>query len=286
MAVDLWPYSQRESGRVTDLEHEALWTPIADGILPGESSTALQVSVAGGSWTVNPGRIHIAGHVLNVTELETGTVPPPASLTRHCVVAAYVDRTSSPWTYGIRLIQGGPGGTRPIPQRSRTGRYEVALGTFTVSPSGAVSAVTDDRIFLTPAGIALPPSKQVADSTDFNWSSDQWSNGDPVVGTEFVAPPSGKVKVEVFYYGQGTSNALLVTAFSIRQGSSAGPVVYNNTTYDGPILSSNAAQTVSKIVSGLTPWQTYYIRLAHRSTQNGVPVVIRHRRLSVEPLVS
>lgn len=286
MAVDLWPYSQRENGRVTDQEHEALWRVIADGILPNEPSTAFQVSVGGGSWEAQPGRLMIAGHVLYSTETITGPVPTPLTSTTYYVVAAHIDRSTSPWTYGVRLVPGAPGSGRPLLQRSLAGRYEVALGTFSVSPTGTVGAVQDDRVFLRPVGAAMPETKQVADGTDQNWSSDQWTNGSPIVGTEFVAPPSGKVEVHVFAYGQGTSNALLLTAFSIRQGSSAGPVVYNNATYDGPVIGPLSGYTVTKVVSGLTPGQTYYIRMAHRSNTNGVPVSIRHRRLAVVPLAN
>ena len=286
MAVDLWPYSQRENGRVTDQEHEALWRVIADGILPNEPSTAFQVSVGGGSWGARPGRLMIAGHVLHSTETITGPVPTPLTSTTYYVVAAYLDRSTSPWTYGVRLVPGVPGGGRPALQRSIAGRYEVALGTFTVSPTGTVSAVQDDRLFLTPVGVALPATQRATESTDQTWSSTQWSNGNPLCATTFVAPPSGKVEVQTFAYGQGTGNAVLVTAFSIRQNDSAGPVVYNNTTYDGPLATANAGCTATQIVTGLTPGQRYYIRMAHRSTIDGVPVVVRHRRIIVKPLIN
>lgn len=286
MAVDLWPYSQRNDGRVSDLEHEALWRPIADGVLPGEPSTALAVSVAGGTWQVQPGRFHIAGHVLRLDDVETGAVPAPASQTRHCIVAAFVDRTTSPWTYGVRLVTGVPGAGRPALQRSISGRYEVALRSFTVAPNGTVNVLEDERPFLTPAGLALPATQRATESTDQTWSSASWTNGSPLCDVTFIAPPSGKVLVDTFIYGESSGTALLIGAFSIRQGSAAGPVVYNNTTYDGPIIRGVAGMSAQQVVWGLSAGQTYYCRMAHRSSANGASVTVRHRRLIVAPLVN
>lgn len=153
MAFDLWPYSQRESGPgVSDSEHEALWTPIADGVLPGESSSALAVSVSGGTWNVQPGRLHIAGHVLKLDSVESGAVPGPSTATRYCTVAAYIDRTQTPWTYGVRLVLGNPGGGKPSLSKSPTGRYEVALRSFAVAATGAVTVLDDERVVLEKAG--------------------------------------------------------------------------------------------------------------------------------------
>jgi hypothetical protein len=149
---DLWPYSQRNSGAVTDLEHEALWLPIADGILPGQPSTALAVSIGGGQWTVQPGRIHIAGHVLVIDEAASGPLPAGAAAERISVVCAFVDRTQSPWTYGVQLVQGSPGNGRPTISQSPTGVYRVPLRAISTSTAGAQTLLPDERVFLSRVG--------------------------------------------------------------------------------------------------------------------------------------
>lgn len=158
MAVDLYPYSGRLGGTVTDLEHEALWSPIADGVLPGQPTTALAVGIAGGTWTVQPGKFHIAGHVLDIDTVQSGPLPPGASATRQSIVVAYVDRSQSPWTYGVRLVTGSPGGGRPNLPPSELGLYQVPLRSFTTAPSGATTLLVDERPFLRKVG---------ADTTDW-----------------------------------------------------------------------------------------------------------------------
>jgi len=149
--MDIWPYSGRENGRVTDAEHGLLWSPIADGILPGEGSTALETTVSGSTWTTQPGRIHINGRVLHIDEVQSGPVPAAASATRYVTIAAYVDTTQSPWTYGVRPVLGVVGGGPPSLPKP-TGAYEVPLMTFTVAATGAVTVRSDDRVFLDKAG--------------------------------------------------------------------------------------------------------------------------------------
>lgn len=153
--VDIWPYSGRNDGAVSDSEHETLLSAISDGIPPTESSGALETTISGGSWSTQPGKLFIAGHILHVDSVASGPTPDPASATRYATVVAYIDRTQTPWSYGVRLALGAPGGGAPNLSRSRTGVYEVGLMTFTVSPTGTVTVRSDDRVFLTPAGLPL-----------------------------------------------------------------------------------------------------------------------------------
>lgn len=143
--MDLYPYSGTRSGAVNDSEHEALWGGIPDGLLPGQASNALAVSVGGGSWTVQPGKFRIAGHVLDVDTLQTGTLPGGATATRVSVITAFVDRTQSPWTYGIRIALGTPGAGRPAVDPNPTGLYQVALRSFTTATNGATTLGEDER---------------------------------------------------------------------------------------------------------------------------------------------
>ncbi|GAA4981199.1 hypothetical protein [Actinopolymorpha pittospori] len=152
MAADLWPYSQRQGGLVNDLEHEALWLAVDDGILPGQPSTAFAVSTSAGTWTVQPGRLLIAGHVLSLDAQVPGSIPVPTSGTQQSVVVAYLDRTTAPWTYGVALRTGTAGAGRPTLPKSPTDRYEVALRAFTVDSTGAVTLLADERPFINRIG--------------------------------------------------------------------------------------------------------------------------------------
>lgn len=152
MAVDLWPYSGRGNGSVTDVEHEYLWSGFSDGILPGQASNACAVSNSGANWIVQPGRILIAGHQLYLDTAQSGPLPPVGSATRRSVVVAYIDRSKVPWQYGVQLVAGSPGGGRPSLSRSRVGLYQVALRAFDTATDGSVKMLQPEAPVLTPAG--------------------------------------------------------------------------------------------------------------------------------------
>jgi len=162
MATRIYPYSQESSGAVTDSEHELLWSPIADGILPTETGSALNVTISGSSWQVAAGKMHIAGHILESTSTVSGSLPGAAAATRRSIVAAYVDRTQNPWTKGFELVLGTPGGGLPTLSKSRTGKYQVALRTIQTATSGSSIVLPDPAPRLEPVGLASlfqdPPS--------------------------------------------------------------------------------------------------------------------------------
>lgn len=152
MAVDLWPYSGRSGGAVTDVEHEYLWSGWADGVLPGQDSSAGLVQTNAGQWVCYAGRILVAGHVLNLDTAQYGALPPNGTATRTSIVVAYVDHSQSPWQYGVQLVIGSPGGGRPALSKSRTGLYQVPLRAMTTTPAGTTTLLSDERVILQPAG--------------------------------------------------------------------------------------------------------------------------------------
>jgi hypothetical protein len=155
MAVDLWPYSGRGSGAVTDVEHEYLWSGFADGILPGQPSNACAVINSGSSWTVQPGRILIAGHQLYLDTVQSGPLPTAGAATRRSIVCAYIDRSATPWAFGVQLVIGQPGSGRPSLSKSRVGLYQVPLRAFDTATNGTVTMLQPEAPVLTPAGGAL-----------------------------------------------------------------------------------------------------------------------------------
>lgn len=98
MARDIWPYDQRQGGRVSNLEHEDLLSAFDDGILPDEPSGSMAVSLSGGNWQVAPGKILVAGHVIQVSDSPIqGALPVAAGQTRVSWICAFIDRSTSPW---------------------------------------------------------------------------------------------------------------------------------------------------------------------------------------------
>lgn len=143
MAVDLYPYSGRQSGRVGDSEHETLWSALGDGVLPLQAATALVLTVSSASrtWTVQPGNCMIRGHVLHSDTAVSGTLAANTGAVRFDAVVAYVDRSSTPWAYGIGVHQGTAGAGNPVLTASSTGRFEVALGLVQVLNTGQATLV-------------------------------------------------------------------------------------------------------------------------------------------------
>lgn len=166
MAVDIWPYSKRLDGEVSDLEHEALWAGHYDGVFPGQASTALAVAVdtATRGWTVQPGDFLIRGHVLRLDSVESGTLASNPGAARIDVIVAYIDRTTDPWTKGIAVRQGVAGGGRPALKREVTGRWEVALGDAQVLSSGAASLLVAHRPSARPGAQSFGPGQPLAQS--------------------------------------------------------------------------------------------------------------------------
>ena len=292
MAVDLWPYSGRLAGRVTDIEHEWLWSAWSDGILPDEPTDAFEASVDAGAWTVQPGRLLIAGHLLALDALATGALPPGQDQPVLYRLVAQIDRTPNPWTYGITLASGLTGSPQPPSLiRDRNGVWQTPIATLRIAANNAVTLVSDDRQRLHTIG-RLPPTVQAAQGENDWTSSESWQTGQHHCATEFHAPASGRVLVHLTARGTGanraddTPYAQLITSYSIRAGDESGELVHDPTDMDGPTIHGayeNTA-TVTSLVTGLGPHRAYYIRAAHRSSVNGQGVTIRYRRLIVQPL--
>lgn len=228
MAVDLWPYSGRNDGTVTDAEHEALWRGEPDGVLPNQASNAMAVGVSGTTWTVQPGLFRIAGHVLSLDAVESGALPGGASSTRTSVVTAYLDRTQTPWQYGVRLALGQPGGGRPNLSTSLTGLYEVALRSFTTSTAGATSLGLDER----PYTEGMPwqtytPHWTNAGSATFGTRTGRWRRIGPkhVVGTIYVTMS-----------GNGTSSSIVQTSLPTAPARTVRQVFHGHTEDPAAVL--------------------------------------------------
>ncbi len=165
MAVDLWPYSARQAGKVNDLEHEVLWSAHYDGILPDQApgAGAVAVNTSTRVWSVQPADILIRGHVLRVDTAQSATLATNAGAARVDVLVAFVNRTTNPWTWGVAVRQGVSGGGRPALTRDPAGLWEVALADMQVLSSGAASMLVEHRPSTRPGaqfyGPGAPESK-------------------------------------------------------------------------------------------------------------------------------
>lgn len=159
VADDIYPYSQRNSGAVADLEHEKLWRPIADGIVPNADGTsptnALAVGRSGNNWTCQGGEFLIAGHVVVIDGLHSGELPGGSGggdiVSLVCVE---VDHGQSPWTYDIVLVSGTAGGGRPSVDMTQNAKYQVPLRSITTATNGAHTLGVDERPRLARVGLA------------------------------------------------------------------------------------------------------------------------------------
>lgn len=290
MAIDLLPYSGRNSGIITDAEHEMLWGAFGDGVLPGQSSNALRVSVSGGNYTVQPGRALINGHVFVNDEVVAGPIPSAAGASRYVLVTAYYNRLSNPWDKGIRLVLGTAGGGRPSIDRTVNGRYEFLLGGFIVPPAGSgATLLPDTPVVLDPASLAkMPNPVEVSNDTNESYSGGTtWATGTQLCSTTFIAPPSGRVAVHTYANMFATAGSGVNLAFIIRVGDSmSGPIFRNAFTRDGPTVRGATEFGLGAVrqVTGLTPGQQYFIYTVHSGSAAGQTVQVRYRRLFVEPL--
>lgn len=147
MAFDIWPYSDRSSGAVSDAEHEDLWTPELDGILRGQSADAFRVAVNGTAWTAQPGKAIVGGHVISSSGVASGNLAANnGSTDRIDAVVLRLDRTQEPWDYEVTIRQGTPGGGQPSISRDSAGVQELLLATIKVAPGSATSLLNDCRV--------------------------------------------------------------------------------------------------------------------------------------------
>jgi hypothetical protein len=149
MAIDLYPYSGRNDGAVSDAEHALLWSGWLDGILPDQPANALQVSVSSslGEWTVQPGMALVDGHVFVSDSPVTEALSPAGAAARVDAIVARVDYSQSPWRTRIIAREGTPGGGTPTHVRDRNGVYEFLLGWVQRNANGSSALVGDARVW-------------------------------------------------------------------------------------------------------------------------------------------
>lgn len=136
-----------------------------------------------------------------------------------------------------------------------------------------------------------PPGTYAFDTTDqLNIASTTYIDGTPILAVTFVAPTTGRVWVTTgATIRSGTAGAERVHVTpEIRVSNSggtvvAGPDVDLHGVYGGGVITQYVTHTRRVLITGLTPGQTYYAHLVHRSTNASNGDDIGGRELSVEP---
>jgi hypothetical protein len=135
---------------------------------------------------------------------------------------------------------------------------------------------------------------EVSDDTPISGIvSATFAPGSPVVGTIFVAPPSGRVEIVLSAYVAQTQNLhAMICSAHVREGASigTGADVYaansNWAIVAGRAVNASAPALAqgdrAKLITGLTPGATYNVRVEYQTTAGGNGTVL-YRRLHIKP---
>ncbi|MEU9871100.1 hypothetical protein AB0C87_24935 [Actinomadura sp. NPDC048021] len=129
-------------------------------------------------------------------------------------------------------------------------------------------------------------SFEVISRSDQSTSSTSWQVGSVAVSSTFVAPPSGNIAVTVFTQSEAESPAYSSMSFEIRENNATGAVFLaaSDEWAAGSQDQYWAGSSRRKLVVGLTPGATYFIRTMHRSSTSGRTASFFFRSLLVEPV--
>ena len=182
------------------------------------------------------------------------------------------------------------------------------MGTETTTNLGLIMPDADEPAFNYPVQhttnmeildtiVVAPLSPASAnDGTTLSFSSTSFLVGSPVVGFTFVAGPSGKVWASIGGLIQAPNNTFgTYLCFVLRAGASIGSgtviAAASNATClyagdgvvtDGPAWASG---TRRKLITGLTPGNTFNIRAEHRTTGGAAGNRVFERELSIEHVI-
>jgi hypothetical protein len=127
---------------------------------------------------------------------------------------------------------------------------------------------------------------EASDETDTSTTSTSYVPGSPVVSLSFVAPPSGKALITVYARLEGTSPSAAYCSFEVRHTNSTGTVVFSPDDRYAAAMQDQywSGSERRKLVSGLTPGDTYYVRTMIRTSNGSNAAVVLYRALLAEPV--
>lgn len=133
-----------------------------------------------------------------------------------------------------------------------------------------------------------PTVKAISAGTLGSISSTTYTNGSPEIGTTFVAPSSGRVRIITGLVGNGPTSQRLFLSPQVFLGTSASGTEVMSPSVDhavGTITEQTASTSYERctFLDGLTPGATYYARTMHRVT-SGTGATASFRGIIIVPL--
>ena len=150
--------------------------------------------------------------------------------------------------------------------------------------------MTDLRAGTTVRALDFPPTVQAGDGTLIsNITSTVYLVGSPEVGTTFMAPTSGRVKLitSLVARDNGGDNTVYLTPQVYLGTSASGTQIVLATIRHAVSTMGEASNYQShervSFLDGLTPGSTYYIRVGYR-VSGGTTADLTYRGIIVVPL--
>jgi hypothetical protein len=130
-------------------------------------------------------------------------------------------------------------------------------------------------------------AEQNADETGF--SNTTYGGGSNACGVAFVAPTSGRVRVDWYAYFESNGAQQVYVSAAVRQGGVIGSGTVVEAATDTRCLTSQTAADdraggMYRYISGLTAGQTYNARVEHRVDSGGGTGDMFNRTILVTPL--
>ena len=236
-----------------------------DPTVPSNSITLARIAVAASASSITNGNItdlRATAQFEKVAFQERITIIPLAATD-----GVRVNRFSDITQYQHRLDANGDS------------FFGVEKGTMTIGPAATADTVVGG--FISAYNRAREDTQRATVST----ASTSYVSGTTDCAQTFVAPPSGRITA--FFYMQatpGTSGEEVRCAPQIRNTNNAGSVVYAVTDADSVMIQGTTKRNAHgfAVIGGLTPGNTYYCQLMHR-TVSGNSSNFQERRILVLP---
>lgn len=116
-------------------------------------------------------------------------------------------------------------------------------------------------------------------------SGTNWQPGSPEVVVSFVAPTSGRVRVTAWMHGDVNTGPYIILSFEASTDQ-AFTAPFKTGSFDDAArvsVSSQESAAGSRLVSGLSPGQTYWARTVHRTSSGSDDADIGRRSIHVRP---
>ena len=193
--------------------------------------------------------------------------------------------TDARWFKGARIRPYLPGSVPPVDIGGLIyDPYEEGSGTVFLGKYNEQGTPTWTAWY-PPNAPRVEPAEASTGQDMQTWSTSFWA-GTPAVYTYFVAPPSGKVIVTVSAQLEAEGYSTAYCGFEIRLNDLQGPIVRAANRDDAAAQQESrfSTSTKRKLVDGLTPGETYFIRTMVATSNSSNAASFFSRSILVEPV--